>query len=298
MAEGDLTFGFSGPALADHTMPADSFVRSIAGLNALLVASSEIAAPDSQIIGIEIVGSLQGGSFGFSIRPIWESLDGKTVTRLAVIGGLLGLVKDSADIGLSVIDLLRSAPDEPHPVVVEEQVDTVYVIVEERSMRTSPRVIELLRDKRVREGLDDFTSPLEREGISELFEGKRRRRQLVNELERPRFRREFPFLREALDAPVQTEWLEVLKAAFRKGDRWRVRRKTPEGSQNIAAVVVDGAFLDRVASGKQKIAARDMLHADFRQQQYFNSRSGPEPLLEIVQVREHLRRDQFRSRKG
>ena len=294
MANGlTLTFGFTGPALTTHAMPVDLFARSVLGLNVMLVAGSRVVFPNYEFEGIELVGTLEGGSFRFSIRPIAEALDSRTARRLATLGGILGIIP----IAGSVVDVLRNCPDTPTPDVrIEPRANGMDIVVDGMVIRTNATVVQLLQDKEVRHGLDDFTSPLDREGFEEIFIELPAREPIAVKADRPKFKREYPFLQEAFGGSRETAWLEVVKPAFKKDRHWRVRRKRNGRKFETAAVIADDTFLRRVLDGRKSMSAGDMLHADFVESQYFNRRSGPQPLIIVHKVFEHLGRDEFKSR--
>ena len=292
-----LTITISGPAVDDHHIDIGVLTKCIAGLELLLKSSSEIYSPSSPIISVELVAGFDEGSFKYSISAVWEWLDSKTAKRLATLGGLIGLAMGAAD-GMSALEILKCSPSNPVQYSIEYQEDGAVITIGKQKLRTNATVIELLKNKKVRKGIDDFTSPLSEDGIESMNSSLNGNEfPIGSKRERNHFKRDFYLFTNTAESNAREAWLEIVSPVFQKDGLWKVREKDIDHpnkkSKLVTATMKDREFLTEVISKSTAIRPGDVIYADIFER-FLSSRNKDRiKRIDILQVNSHIKRHEF-----
>lgn len=299
-----LSFRLEGRALQQHSIDLVAFAKSIQGLSRLLKATNQIAFGDTEI-SIELLGDIAGGSFSWRIKFNWKDFGDGPFVRLATICTLLGFGKQVTE-ELGLFQLLDRVPHEFSDCqICPMEDDTVEICIDGDIILTNSKVVQILTNKGARKGLDDFTSPLGKKGIDKLCVGRPGSESPVgHKKNRRKYERTFPLFLDSQEPSAQEsvseDYFEVVSANLTTDGKWRVKPLTGSyGSGKVLwAFVKDREFKRSVLSKRQRIMARDVIHARVTKRiDYDPLRHTRTSSIDIIEVIEYMHEAEFRNRQ-
>lgn len=282
-----MEFVFEGEALIDHEIDIEILVRSLRGLDNLIISSSHIVFPNNPIQSVELVGGIGAGSVRFVIKTVWEWLDSDAAKRWGVLASIIGFSMTAGQVGVSVLETLRQAPEHEVSIRVEEiDGDSVVIRFPGNSVKTNNFVIEILRNKRFRKGLDDFTSPLSHKGIDSIHSlSENKKVTIAEKRERKKFQADYYFLRSEETDGAREMSLEIISPVFRKDGFWKV--KDTDSKTIMDAVIKDRVFFRKVMNKDIVIKPGDIILCQVFRNSYYDRAGKSRVKLDVLHVVEH-----------
>ncbi|MGJ8526110.1 hypothetical protein LMG33818_001858 [Halomonadaceae bacterium LMG 33818] len=282
---------YDGQALENHTMDVRTLSPALLALGEMVDRANSILNGDQAKISLNVHASFKAGSFGIDLvtaqsifARVHDFLSKSEVADAAVILSLLGLsAKDALKGVIAVVKWLRGRPVKKITPIKD---GIVRIYVDEEHIDTEERVIQLLRDYKLRKALEGIVAPLEKEGIESVsvMPQKGDSPAFIIERDSAVYFRAPPSQDEVLDEDVYESILQIVNISFQEGNKWRFSEGV--GGNAFYADVTDEKFLERVRLNQENFAKEDLIKAKIKRTQKMTL-SGLRADYEIVEVLNH-----------
>lgn len=280
---------YDGPALAEHEMDVRALAPALLAMGDLFDRTNELVNGEQSRVALNVKASFKTGSFGIDFASVQSflqqvlhfanstpAIDVKTLLEwLGLISGgatgLIHLVRWLRGRGISKIEPIRDG--------------IVRIYVDKESIDVEQRVLDLLRDYKIRKALEGVISePLSREGIETfaIVDETTKQVHVLIEKQEARYFIAPDVVDESISDEIYLATLQVLNLAFQDGNKWRFT----EGGNSYFADVVDASFLKRVQLNEEHFSKDDIIRARVRRTQRL-TKEGLKANYEILEVLEH-----------
>ena len=278
---------YDGPSLENHEMDVKDLAPALLAVSDLLEEANTLIYSNKTKIQVNIKGSFKTGSFkiDFSlVQNMTDQLVNLFNTRESVAVGLilslLGLsVKDGA---VGLIQVLQWQKNRKIKKITKTGENKVTLEIDDESIETEEKVIDLLKSIKVRKSLDVLINkPLSREGVEKFFVKHAASVVEIEEKEREFFRvpEEGD---ELIEDKVSEKNLQAIGISFAEGNKW----KFTDGNVTFYANVNDTDFINRVQDSRESFAKEDILKVQLRERQWITD-SGIKTEYEIEKIINH-----------
>ena len=269
-----------GELFDEHTVPAEMFAESVLGLAKVYRRADKLLNDKPRNIKIEITAQRPGSFVADIIVQVPDLIDhakalltGKTVAAVLNAAGLISLVGSA----IAAIKWLGN-----RAVSNVERMNTGFALIQTMDgdqYRVPDQVATLIEDPTFRKKLDEFTSPLEEEGVDSIQLGEGESQAKITRADRS----SFEYVAPDDDIEVTEEELSIWPRGtlFDEGEKWPFDAV----GHRFRATMRDQAFLHGVKHGSINIKAGDKLRVVLRTTRFPDSRR---PIREVVEVLEHL----------
>jgi hypothetical protein len=281
MSKATFQLVYDGPALASNEMAVRDLSPALMAMDVLLEEANRIVNRGRTEAALTVKASFKTGSFKIDLvatQQIVERLkdffSGEDVRALLGAKALLGLVFGSA---WSLLKWLKGRKI----TRLELQGSKVKVFVGDEYMEAEKAAIDLLRNYRLREALEQaVTRPLETEGIEEVAiieEGDVVA--TARKSEASYFKAEEVDVLE-LEDTTRTTHLHLVAPSFQGGDKWRVN----DGGTNFYVTINDNSFIEKVMKGEVEFGASTILKVQLREVRYTDAKGQMKKECTILHV--------------
>jgi hypothetical protein len=281
---------YDGPALESHEMDIKELAPALLAVGVLLEEANHVVNEGKARVSVKVKGSFQSGSFliDFIVRQdVHNVIDFFASNPLVVsavnLSTLLGIISGT---GYGVIKLILWIKGRIIKRLAEKDNDRVILELSDGdSMEVDRVVIELYRNVKIRQSLEDvITKPLSKEGI-ESFQAEDKRKKGVKILKSEKDLFKAPPAEDELLAEQEKEKrLQIISISFQEGNKWRFT----DGNVSFFANVTDEAFTKAVQSNEEYFAKDDILTVLLKEKQW-STLCGLKTEYEIVKVIKHQR---------
>lgn len=287
---------FDGPALASHEMDVADLAESLLALGGLIGSAGEIAF-EGKVKSSVKVRALNEGSLGIELAldhgffsGIAGLLHGDQTPQILL--DHLGL---SLPVGLpGLVEVLKflagREPDSVEPTDKGTFNLNINVNGNNNHIEVSSIVETLRKSPNVRKKLEEFVSPVSKEGIDEVkFYGVKGEGPSIGKREAEFFRAPTPPESVLMDTTERVN-CAIVKPSFEPGYKWTFRKQ----NLLIQASIKDEVFNGRVSGKMETFSSGDFLDCDLRTVQEEKPGGGIVTTYEVLKVHDHThsRKDQ------
>jgi hypothetical protein len=286
----NFRISYDGPALESHEMDIKELAPALLAVGVLLEEANHVVNEGKARVSVKVKGSFQSGSFliDFIVRQdvhnVIDFFAGNPLVVSAVnLSTLLGIISGT---GYGVIKLILWIKGRIIKRLAEKDNDRIILELSDGdSMEVDRVVIELYRNVKIRQSLEDvITKPLSKEGI-ESFKAEDKRKKGVKILKSEKDLFKAPPAEDELLAEQEKEKrLQIISISFQEGNKWRFT----DGNVSFFANVTDEAFTKAVQSNEEYFAKDDILTVLLKEKQW-STLCGLKTEYEIVKVIKHQR---------
>ena len=260
---------YDGPALQNHEMDVRDLAPALLAISDVLDEANKITNGDKTKVQVNVKGSFKTGSFGIDFSLIRSGIDGltslfssdqasATVNLLAIVG-FIGLPT-----GYGLIQLLLRLRNRKIKKVIKEGDNKTIIEVEDEKIETSPKVIALFSNVKIRTNLQKIiTEPLSKSGVETFTVKKDKESTTIKSEEKDYFK-----LSDIPDEPLKDEvrevYLKALSVIFIEGNKWRFS----DGTNEFYATVKDEKFVKDVQENKISFTKDDTFLVKLREKQW------------------------------
>lgn len=277
---------YDGSALSSNEMDVRDLAPALLAISDVLDEANKITYGDKTKVQVSVKGSFKTGSFGIDFSVIQSGIDGLTslfnsdqasaAANLLQILGFIGLPS------AGLIGLLLKLKNRKIKKVIKEGDNKTIIEVEDEKIETSPKVIALFSNVKIRMGLQKIiTEPLSREGVETFSVKKDKQEVSIKKEEKDYFK-----LSEIPDEPLRDDvrevYLRALSVIFVEGNRWRFS----DGTNEFFATVKDEKFAKDVQENKISFTKDDTFRIKLREKQWITD-TGLKTEHEIEEVISH-----------
>lgn len=266
---------YDGPALASNEMNVRDLAPALLALGQVLEDANTALNDGHAKVAVKVKASFKTGCFGIELDVVQTLLqqaqtlfsNEKVATAKQILEWLGLLVQSPAYISgtlLGLIGFLKWLHNRTIKRAVIMDNGLVRVELDDAHLVVEQQVIELFRQTKLRQSLEDVLKPLETEGITEFA--------VTNQKQTKRFitvsKGDLPGLAapelvpEVLSEQNVEMSLQLVSISFRDDNKWRFS----DGNTVFYATVSDPVFLQQVKSN-EPFASGDILMASLRRTQ-------------------------------
>jgi hypothetical protein len=259
---------YDGTALTSHTLDVRELAPALLALGDLVESASHVLCGDKTKVKVEVKASFRTGSFGIDCilsqsfqNQVLAFFNSAEVTATLNATALVALLFGTGKGLVHVLKWLRGRTIKR--IETKEKTATIIMVDEDR-LEVEKAVIDLLRDRVVREEIARVLAPLEREGISSVgFGSDTEIAEVVTENEVSWF--SVPPQEDILILEdVRKMAFSIISLAFKEDNKWRLH----DGNATIHAAIADTVFLNRVDQNIETFAKNDILICQVRVKQW------------------------------
>lgn len=277
---------YEGPALENNEMDVRDLAPALLAISDVLDEANKITYGDKTKVQINVRGSFKTGSFGIDFSLIQTGIEGFTslfnsekANATANLLQILGFIGAPSTFGL--IGLLLKLRNRKIRKVIKEGDNKTVIEVEDEKIETSPKVITLFSNVKIRIGLQKIiTEPLSREGVEKF--SVRKDKQLTIKKEEKDYFKLSDIPDEPLKDQVREVYLKALAVIFVEGNKW----KFSDGTNEFFATVKDEKFVKDVQANKISFTKDDTFKVKLREKQWITD-IGLKTEHEIEEVISH-----------
>lgn len=268
-----------GELFEENTVPVEMFAESLLALAKAYRRAHSLASPEKREIQVTITAQKPGSFITEIMVEVPGLIDqakalltGRDLSAVLNAVGLVSLVGGSVK---AIIWLGGRA------IESVERIDRAFSIIRTTdgdSLRVHAGIEDLVSDARYRQSLDEFTSPLEDEGVEEITMTGGGDRESIT----PSDRGAFSYVADDEDVEVTEDEVIVYPTGtmFERDAKWPFRA----AGTKFRATMKDEGFLQEVRSGITNVKAGDRLDVTLRTTRFPDSRR---PIREIIAVNDY-----------
>jgi hypothetical protein len=277
---------YDGAALESHTIDVRELAPALLALGDLVESASHVLCGDKTKAKVEVKASFRTGSFGIDLvlsqtlqNQVLAFFNSAEVTATLNASTLVALLFGAGQGLVHVLKWLRGRAIKR--IEASEKTATILTVDEDR-LEVEKAVIDLLRDRIVREEMARVLSPLEREGISSVgFGSDETIAEIVTEDEILWFAAP-PQEDVLILEDVRKMAFSIVSLAFKEDNKWRLH----DGNATIHAAITDTVFLNRVDRNIETFAKNDILVCQVRVKQW-QTGQGAKTEYVVEEILEH-----------
>lgn len=278
---------YDGSALSSSEMDVRDLAPALLAISDVLDEANKVTYGDKTKVQVNVKGSFKTGSFGIDFSIVQGGIDGLTylfnsdqASAAANLLGILGFVGIPSGGGL--IWLLLKLKNRKIKKVIKEGDNKTIIEVEDEKIETSPKVIALFSNVKIRTGLQKIiTEPLSREGV-ETFSVKKNNQEVAIKKEEKDYFKLSEIPDEPLRDDVREVYLRALSVIFVEGNKWRFS----DGTNEFFAIVKDEKFVKDVQENKVSFTKDDTFKVKLREKQWISD-TGLKTEHEIEEIISH-----------
>lgn len=280
---------YDGPALQSHEMDVRELAPALLGIGNALEQANLILNGEKTKVSVNVKGSFKTGSFGIEftviqgcISHILDFFNSQPVTGTLNLLTAIGFI---GTVGGGLIGLLKWLRSRQITNVKRLENGKVQVFVSDEYMEVTQEVVELLRDFKLRQSLEEaITKPLQKEGIDTFAVRLDDNTFLtVEKDEREWFTCPLP-QGEEIEEKIEIEKLQVVSISFREDNKWRFT----DGTTTFHATVLDEKFLNRIANNEEHFAKDDIYEVKIRKKRWTTAEGVMKSEYEVLEIISHF----------
>lgn len=284
MSKATFQLIYDGPSLIDNEMEVRDLSSALMAMHIVLDEADTTVNRGKTEATLKVKASFKTGSFKIDLvsaqqlaDKIKDLLVSDPSTAVLNAAGLLGLIT-----GLwAFIKWLRGRRYTKMELVGGK----VRIFVSDEFMDVEKATIDLYRNYKLRQALDQAVSPLDREGIDSVAiiqDGKITAE--ATKQERPYFA-VVELDAVTLEDTRRTTHLHLVSPSFQDGNKWRVN----DGGSNFFVSVDDQTFIEQVVRGEIEFSASTILKVVLREVQLTDAKGAIKKDCTVEKVIEVLR---------
>lgn len=260
---------YDGPALQNNEMDVRDLSPALLAISDVLDESNKIIYGDKTKVQVNVKGSFKTGSFGIDFSIVQTGIQGlislfnsEQASAAANLLQILGFIGVPSTLGL--IGLLLKLRNRKIKKVIKKGDNKIVIEVEDEKIETSPKVIALFSNVKIRTSLQKIiTEPLSREGVESFSVKKGSQVNTVENKEKDYFKlSDIPD--ESLKDEIREVYLKALSVIFVEGNKWRFS----DGTNEFFAIVKDEKFVKNVQENKISFTKDDTFKVKLREKQW------------------------------
>lgn len=282
---------YDGPALAHSQMDVRELAPALLALSDLFDEANKVLNDGRATIRLNVQGSFKSGCFGIdlivfqgAVKSLLSCLPGREdIATAADIAALLGFSAIGGAGGLArLLKLLRGRKI----TKIEMKDGKAIVYIDNEHFETEEKVIELLRNTRIRQAFEDaITKPLKVDGIDTVGIAESADREsfaiIIEEEEAEYFMAPSIDDEELGERDYETT-LQLVGLSFQENNKWRFS----DGASLFHALLADPVFLKRIDAHEAVFAKGDIITALIREKQKI-TKDGIKTDRTIMKVLDH-----------
>lgn len=298
MSTSSFQIVYDGSALVGSTIDVRELAPALLALGQVLEEANSTFNAGHAKISLRVSASFKSGSFGIDFSVVQGLLD-QTLnlfkqTPLASAKELVDMLGFIAGGGgtiaacKGVVGVIRWLKGRKIKEVIELEDGKVKIVVDDDFLETELKIIDLLRNYRLRVALEKaIFDPLEKEGFETvaLTDNPDNGFVLIEKSERNFFKAP-PQEEQEIDESIYPLNLQLVSVSFRDQNKWRFS----DGSSTFYADVLDEEFLLRVKLSEESFSAGDILKVKLRKRQWLlgESMRSEQEILEVLEHRKGM----------
>lgn len=276
---------YDGPALENSQMAVRDLAPALLALSDVFDEANKVLNGDRSEVRLDVKASFKTGCFGIDLIAIQNIKN--AITNFFTSTEIQAAVNICEFLGISgggLIYLLRKIRGRKiEKIEIKEKKATVYV--DNEKYETEVEIIDLLRNSRIRQSLEDvIAEPLSKDGINTFgfTQGDPQKRIVsINKDECASFKA--PPLEDELISDTEYDTnLQLVGISFQEGNKWRFS----DGASIFHAAIKDFDFLGKVNNQAVSFTKGDILFVRVREVQKLSS-EGIKSDKEILKVISH-----------
>ncbi len=295
MSKASFNVLYDGPALANSEMDVRELAPALLALGELLEEANAVINNGRAQISVQVKATFKTGCFGIELDVLQSLLQHahslfahEAVANAKELLEWIGLIEDHAGKiiagGCGLFWLIKRIRGRHINQVVLLDNGKVKVVLDEESLETEQKVLELYRQFRVRRALEGVLKPLESDGIDTFAVTDLKQSQRFIEITKAeRFYFKTP---EAESEPLSDDEfdvnLQIVSISFQDGNKWRFN----DGASVFYADMLDEAFAAQVAASAASFTKGDILKVRLRRVQSLSGESFKTD-YSVLKVLEH-----------
>lgn len=277
---------YDGSALSSNEMDVRDLAPALLAISDVLDEANKITYGDKTKVQVNVKGSFKTGSFGIDFSVVQGGIDGITSLfnsdQASAAANLLQILGFIGVPSAGLIGLLLKLKNRKIKKVIKEGDNKTIIEVEDERIESSPKVIALFSNVKIRTGLQKIiTEPLSREGVETFNVKKDNQAVIIKKEEKDYFK-----LSEVPDEPLRDDvrevYLRALSVIFIEGNKWRFS----DGTNEFFATVKDEKFVKDVQDNKVSFTKDDTFKVKLREKQWITD-TGLKTEHEIEEVISH-----------
>lgn len=288
MSNASFQVVYDGPALVGSTIDVRELAPALLALGEVIEQANASLNTSNTRIALRVSASFKSGCFGIDFSVVQGLLDQALAlfnqTPVASAKELTELLGFVATPGVGLIWVIKWLRNRPIKEVVVLENGRVRIVVDGDSLETERATIELLRNFRLRQALQQAVmDPLTRDGFDSVAvtDNPEAGFVTINRNERHYFAAPAAE-EEQLEDRIETANLQLVNVSFREENKWRFS----DGASVFYAAMMDDAYLNKVQTGEETFAAGDILIVKLRKRQWLSGETMKSE-YEIVEVVDH-----------
>ncbi|WP_430318300.1 hypothetical protein [Pseudomonas nitroreducens] len=295
MSKASFNVLYDGPALANSEMDVRELAPALLALGELLEEANAVINNGRAQISVQVKATFKTGCFGIELDVLQSLLQQAqslfshdAVATAKELLEWIGLIEDHAGKlaagSYGLFWLIKRIRGRHINQVVLLDNGRVKVVLDEESLETEQKVLELYRQFRVRRALEGVLKPLESDGIDTFAVTDLKQSQRFIEITKAeRFYFKTP---EAESEPLSDDEfdvnLQIVSISFQDGNKWRFN----DGASVFYADMLDEAFAAQVAASAASFTKGDILKVRLRRVQSLSGESFKTD-YSVLKVLEH-----------
>lgn len=292
MSQTSFQVVYDGPALAGSTIDVKELAPALLALGDVIEQANITLNDGHTKIALRVNASFKSGCFGIDFSVVQSLLDQALglfkqtpVASAKELVELLGFVGGSVvGGGVGVIKVIQWLRNRTIKEVVLLDNGRVRIMVDGDSLETELATIELLRNFRLRQALQQaIMDPLERNGYESvaITDGSSGSFVVIEKRDRHYFAAP-PAEEEVLSDKEDTANLQIVSVSFRDDNKWRFT----DGANSFYAAIMDDGFLNKVRMAEESFTAGDILTVTLRKRQWLSADTMKSE-YEVLKVLDH-----------
>ncbi len=292
MAEEKFHISYSGPALEEGTMDVRELAPALLALGKLCEESNRVINGDKATVGVRVKSNFQTGSFEVDLQLIQGISDqiaalfsSENIAAANQLLKLLGIGGGAGAFGLwQLLKRLKGKFPEKSTELKDGN-----VVLEYEDGTTSARVtvksgvIQLFRDRMVREEVNKVVEPLRKKGIEKV--------KFQDDGESSASKQEVDFFKvpnvegqdEVIDDRTTEQVFSITSLSFKEENKWRLS----DGTNIFLVDMEDQEFLAKINNNEEVFAKGDLLKIRLRVVQYRKPNGDLKTFHTALEVLDH-----------
>ncbi len=288
-AKAEFFIVYDGPTLQAHEMEVRELPPALLGIGNTLEQANRILNGEKTKVSVNVKGAFKAGSFGIEFTVIQGHLSHLLdFFNSQPVTGTLNLLVSMGFIGTGsggLIGLLKWLRNRPITNVKRIENGNVQISVSDEYREITQEVLELLRDFKLRQALEEaITKPLQKEGINTFAVKLDNNAFLTVEKEERDWFACPPPQGEEIEEKIEIEKLQVISISFREDNKWRFT----DGTTTFHATVLDEKFLNRIANNEEHFAKDDIYEVKICKKRWVTAEGMMKSEYEILEIISHF----------